>query len=151
RRAERGNQAAMTEDVAPTSKKLHYAWVVVAVTFMAMLVAAGTRAAPSVMLVPWEEEFGWSRATISFAIAIQLMLFGLVGPFSAGFIDRFGLRRTVALGLLMLAAGMGLLPFVTASWQLQPILGLFMGLSTGALAMVMAAIVANRWFVERRG
>ena len=141
----------MTEDALPTAKKLHYAWVVVGVTFMAMLVAAGTRAAPSVMIVPWEEEFGWSRATISFAIAVQLMIFGLVGPFSAGFIDRFGLRRTMVFGLAMLAMGMGLLPFVTAAWQLQPILGLFMGLSTGALAMVMAAIVSNRWFVERRG
>ena len=141
----------MTEDALPIPKKLHYSWIVVAVTFMAMLVAAGTRAAPSVMIVPWEQEFGWSRATISFAIAVQLMIFGLVGPFSAGFIDRFGLRRTMVIGLGMLAIGMGLLPSVTEPWQLLPILGLFMGLSTGALAMVMAAIVSNRWFIARRG
>ncbi len=132
-------------------QKLHHGWIIVAVTFVAMLVAAGVRSAPSVLIVPWENEFGWSRATISFAIAVQLMLFGLVGPFSAGFIDRFGLRRTMVVGLVMMLIGMGLLPFVTASWQLQPILGIFMGLSVGALAMVMAAMVANRWFVARRG
>lgn len=141
----------MLEEALPAPKKLHYGWIVVAVTFVAMLVAAGTRAAPSVLIVPWEEEFGWSRATISFAIAVQLMIFGLVGPFSAGFIDRFGLRRTMIIGLGMLAMGMGLLPSITAPWQLLPLLGLFMGLSTGALAMVMAAMVANRWFIERRG
>lgn len=137
--------------VQPGPGKLHYGWIVVAVTFVAMLVAAGVRSAPSVLIVPLENEFGWSRATISFAIAIQLMMFGLVGPFSAGFIDRFGLRRTMVVGLLMMAVGMGLLPLVSAPWQLQPILGIFMGLSVGALAMVMAAMVANRWFVARRG
>ncbi len=137
--------------VQPGPGKLHYGWIVVAVTFVAMLVAAGVRSAPSVLIVPLENEFGWSRATISFAIAIQLMMFGLVGPFSAGFIDRFGLRRTMVVGLLMMVVGMGLLPLVSAPWQLQPILGIFMGLSVGALAMVMAAMVANRWFVARRG
>ncbi len=141
----------MAERSLPAPKKLHYGWTVVAVSFVAMLVAAGTRAAPSVLIVPWETEFGWSRATISFAIAVQLMIFGIIGPFSAGFIDRFGLRRTMIASLAMMALGMMLLPFVTASWQLQPILGVFLGLSTGALAMVMAAMVANRWFIERRG
>lgn len=141
----------MAEEIVPAPKKLHYAWIVVAVAFLAMLVAAGTRSAPSVLMVPLENEFGWSRATISFAIAVQLMLFGIVGPFSAGFIDSFGLRRTMVVGLAMMALGMGLMPFITQSWQLQPLLGVFLGLTTGALAMIMAAMVANRWFVERRG
>ena len=141
----------MAETALPAPKKLHYGWIIVAVCFVAMLVAAGTRSAPSVLMVPWEEEFGWSRATISFAIAVQLMIFGLVGPFSAGFIDRFGLRRTMVAGLVMMALGMALLPFINAAWELQPILGVCLGLTTGALAMVMAAMVANRWFVERRG
>ncbi len=141
----------MAEEKLPAPKKLHYGWIVVAVSFVAMLVAAGTRSAPSVLMVPWESEFGWSPATISFAIAVQLMIFGIVGPFSAGFIDRFGLRRTMVAGLGTMALGMLLLPFANAAWQLQPILGVFLGLTTGALAMVMAAMVASRWFVERRG
>jgi sugar phosphate permease len=141
----------MAEEALPSPKKLHYGWIVVAVSFVAMLVAAGTRSAPSVLMVPWESEFGWSRATISFAIAVQLMIFGIVGPFSAGFIDRFGLRRTMVAGLAMMTLGMVMLPFVNAAWELQPILGVFLGLTTGALAMVMAAMVASRWFVERRG
>src|SRR5579862_1012523 len=141
----------MAEEILPAPKKLHYGWIVVGVAFIAMLVAAGTRSVPSVLIVPLEQEFGWSRATISFAIALQLMLYGLVGPFSAGFIDRFGLRRTMVGGLAMMATGMALLPFISAPWQLQPILGVFMGLATGALAMIMAAMVSTRWFVERRG
>ena len=98
----------MAEQSLPTPKKLHYGWTVVAVSFVAMLVAAGTRAAPSVLMVPWETEFGWSRATISFAIAVQLMIFGIVGPFSRLTIDDyrrqfetnvFGLLRTLYAGL----------------------------------------------------
>jgi MFS family permease len=141
----------MAEQTLPAPKKLHYAWIVVGVTFLVLLVAAGMRATSSVMIVPWEEEFGWSRAVISFPIAVQLMMFGLVGPFSASFVDRFGLRRTMTGCLCMMLIGMLALPFITAPWQLLPILGLFMGLAVGALAMVMAAIIANRWFFERRG
>jgi predicted MFS family arabinose efflux permease len=141
----------MAEQIVAAPKKLHYAWVVVGVTFVVMLVAAGMRATSAVMLVPWEEEFGWSRAVISFPIAVQLMMFGLVGPFSASFVERFGLRRTMTVCLVMMLIGMLSLPFITASWQLLPILGIFMGLAVGALAMVMAAIIANRWFFARRG
>jgi predicted MFS family arabinose efflux permease len=141
----------MADQVVPVSKKLHYAWVVVGVTFVVMLVAAGMRATSAVMLVPWEDEFGWSRAVISFPIAVQLMMFGLVGPFSASFVERFGLRRTMTVCLVMMLIGMLSLPFITQPWQLLPILGIFMGLAVGALAMVMAAIIANRWFLARRG
>ena len=140
-----------TASAAQRKPGLHYAWIVVGIAFVALLISAGVRSSVTVLIVPWEEEFGWSRATISFAIAIQLMLCGLVGPFSAGFIDRFGLRRTMLGALATMAAGMALLPLVTRSWELLPILGIFIGLSTGALAMVMAAVIANRWFVERRG
>ncbi|HVA13107.1 MAG TPA: MFS transporter [Stellaceae bacterium] len=141
----------MADEALTPPKKLHYAWVVVGVTFLVLLVAAGMRATSAVMIVPWGEEFGWSRAVISFPIAVQLMMFGLVGPFSASFVDRFGLRRTMTACLVMMLIGMLSLPFITAPWQLLPILGIFMGLAVGALAMVMAAIIANRWFLERRG
>src|SRR5467141_1586449 len=75
--------------------KLHYAWVVAAVTFLALLVAAGLRSTPGVLIVPLEAEFGWSRATISFAVGLNIFLYGLIGPFAAAGMDRFGLRRTM--------------------------------------------------------
>lgn len=139
------------EALSAPKPPLHYAWVIVGVTFVVMLVAAGMRATSAVMIVPWGQEFGWSRAVISFPIAVQLMMFGLVGPFSASFVERFGLRRTMLVCLVMMLIGMMSLPFITAPWQLLPILGLFMGLSVGALSMVMAAIIGNRWFIARRG
>ena len=131
--------------------KIHYGWVVVGMSFVALMVAAGMRSAPTVLIVPLESEFGWSRATISLAIALQLLSYGLIGPFSAGCIDRFGLRATMVGALALTLIGMGFTPFITAPWNLWPIWGLALGSGTGAAAMVMAAVVANRWFVARRG
>src|SRR5579875_3251617 len=142
----------MTEAQAPTARtKIHYGWVVVGISFAGMMVAAGMRSAPSVLIVPLEHEFGWSRATISLAIALQLFLYGLIGPFSAGCIDRFGLRKTLVGALLLTLVGIGFTPFIRASWDLWPLWGVALGSGTGAAAMVMAAMVANRWFVARRG
>jgi sugar phosphate permease len=140
--------SAVPSSAAP---RLHYGWVVVGITFFVLLAASGVRNAPSVFIVPLEHEFGWSRAAISLPISLGLLVYGIVGPFSAAFIDRFGIRPVVitALGLLLL----GLVPtmFITAIWQLTLLWGIFLGLGTGIAAMILAAIVSNRWFVKRRG
>ena len=88
-----------------SAKKLHYAWIVAGVTFVVLLLTAGIRAAPGVLIVPLESEFHWSRATISFAVAVNLLLYGLIGPFAAAVIDRWGVRRTMTLALAVTAAG----------------------------------------------
>ena len=98
--------------------KLHYAWVVAGVTFSTLLVAAGLRATPGVLIVPLEAEFGWSRTTISFAIGVNIFLYGLIGPFAAAVMDRFGLRRTILRALAGIAAGVALTPLMTRPWQL---------------------------------
>ncbi|MBM3116996.1 MFS transporter [Jeongeupia naejangsanensis] len=131
--------------------RLHYGWIVIAVTFLVMLITAGTRATPSVMMVPLEHEFGWSRATISAALSINLALFGLMGPFAAAAMLRFGLRRTVLTALTILSAAIALSSLMQATWQLQLIWGLIVGCATGATAMTLGATVVNRWFAQRRG
>src|SRR5258707_15393108 len=79
--------------------RLHYAWVIVAVTFAVAVITAGVRSTPGVLIVPLEAEFHWSRATISFALGINLLLFGAIGPFAAALMDRFGAGRTITLAL----------------------------------------------------
>lgn len=142
----------MTDAVLkPRRSRLHYGWIMVAVTFLTLLVSAGVRNAPSVLIVPLEHQFGWSRAALSFAIAVALLVYGLVGPFSAGLMERFGIRATTLWALALMLIGFGLTPFATASWQLVPLWGLALGGGTGMAAMVMGAIVANRWFLARAG
>ncbi len=132
-------------------RRLHPAWSVAAVAFVALIGAAGFRAAPGVLMVPLQEEFGTSRSVLSVAVGINLVLFGLTAPFAAALIDRFGIRRVTAIALVLVSAGSALSVFITAGWQLVFTWGLMIGLGTGSMALVFAATVANRWFVKRRG
>jgi predicted MFS family arabinose efflux permease len=131
--------------------RLHYAWIVAGVTFLVLLVTAGIRATPGVLMVPLEAEFGWTSAAISTAIAINLVLFGLIGPFAASLMDRWGLRRLVLCALLLLAASVGLTTLMKSQWQLVLLWGVCVGSGTGVTALVLAAVVANRWFDKHRG
>src|SRR3954470_5446896 len=132
-------------------RRIHPAWVVAAVAFVALLGAAGFRAAPGVLMVPLQDEFGWPRSVLSLAVGANLVLFGLTAPFAAALMERFGIRRVTAGALLLISVGNGCTVFVTASWQLVLLWGVLVGLGTGSMALVFAATVASRWFVERRG
>jgi sugar phosphate permease len=131
--------------------RMHYGWIVAAVIFLALLAAAGVRATPSVLIVPLEQAFGWTRATISLAISINIFLYGLMGPFAAALMQRIGIRRTVAAALGLMAATIAASTFITAPWQLIVTWGFLIGLTSGTVALVLGATVVNRWFVTRRG
>ena len=128
-----------------------YAFVVVGVIFLALLISSGLRSAPSVMMLPLEDAFGWRRDTISSAAAIGIFLYGLAGPFAAAFMERFGLRRTL-MGALLLMSGSTLLSLgMTQPWQLIATWGVMSGIGTGAVATVLGATIVNRWFKTNRG
>lgn len=131
--------------------RIHPAMLVATVAFVALLGAAGFRAAPSVLMIPLQDEFGWSRGLLSVAVGVNLVLFGLTAPFAAALMDRFGVRRVVACALILVAAGSGLTVLVRHQWQLIACWGVLVGLGTGSMALVFAATVASRWFVRRRG
>ena len=132
-------------------KRLHPAWIVAACTFVVLLVSAGVRATPGVLIVPLEAEFGWSRATISFAVAVNILLYGMMGPFAAAVIERFGMRRTVGTALALLSLGVALTPLMTRPWHLVLLWGVVVGSGSGVVALVLASIVASRWFSTSRG
>ncbi|HWH68469.1 MAG TPA: MFS transporter, partial [Candidatus Sulfotelmatobacter sp.] len=131
--------------------RIHYGWIIVAVTFLTMLGASGIRSTPGVLMLPLEREFGWDRATVSLAVSINLILFGLFGPFAASVMERIGMRATMASALLLLASAVGLTTWIGSPWHLQLLWGVLVGLGSGALSGWVAATVSNRWFVERRG
>lgn len=136
---------------ASKRRRIHPAWWVAAVAFLALLAAAGFRAAPGALMVPLHDDFGWSTSVMSLAVSINLVLYGLTSPFAAALMDRFGIRQVVAVALALVAAGAGGSVIMTASWQLLIFWGLLIGLGTGSMALIFAATIANRWFVHRRG
>ena len=136
---------------SPRSRRIHPAWIVAAVGFLALVGAAGFRAAPSVMMVPLEQEFGWNRTTISTAIGLNILLYGLMAPFAAALMARFGMRKVTAFALIMIASGSALSTLVVSPWMLMMTWGVMIGLGTGSMAMVFAATITNTWFYARKG
>ena len=132
-------------------RRVHHAWVVAGVAFLALVGAAAFRAAPGPLMVPLHSDLGWSMVTMSAAVSVNLVLYGLTAPFAAALMQRFGLRRVTSAALVLVAAGAGLSVFVRAAWQLTLTWGVLVGLGTGSMALVFAATVANAWFVRRRG
>src|SRR6201996_8489835 len=134
-----------------STRKLHYAWIVLGVTFICLLISAATRATPSILIVPLEKEFGWSPPTISLAISLNILLYGLIGPFAAGFINRYGPRRMMAASAILI--GLGTLATITIKhpWQLFALWGVLVGVGTGIIAIVLGATVVQRWFYAHRG
>lgn len=131
--------------------RIHPAWWAAAVTFLALVGAAGFRAVPGVLMDPLHQEFGWSTTTISAAISVNMALYGLTSPFAAALMERFGIRAVVTAALLVVASGSGLTVFMTASWQLVLCWGVLVGLGTGSMALALVATVTGRWFVTHRG
>jgi sugar phosphate permease len=129
----------------------HYAWLIVAVTFLTLLTTAGIRSTPGVLIVPLEHEFGWSRATISLAVSVNLLLYGLMGPFAAAFFDKIGVRRTMAIALTLLALGVSATTLMTKPWHMVLIWGVVVGCGAGMTAYSLSATVVTRWFSKSQG
>jgi predicted MFS family arabinose efflux permease len=129
----------------------NYAFVVVGLIFTCLLIAAGLRSAPGVLLLPWANDFGWSRGIISAAAAIGIFLFGLMGPFAAALMLSFGVRRVLIAALALMSAATGLSYFMTSPWELVLTWGVMSGLAGGCVAMTLGATIVNRWFISHRG
>ncbi|MER7514934.1 MFS transporter [Streptomyces sp. NPDC126499] len=135
----------------PRTPRIHRAWFVAAVTFVTIVGAAAFASLPGLLIEPLHSEFRWSRGTIGFAVSVNLALYGLTAPFAAALMDRFGIRRVVAVALSVIALGSLLTVWMTAPWQLVLYWGVLVGLGSGSMALAFAATVTNRWFVARRG
>src|SRR6201991_4682265 len=132
-------------------RNIHYGWVMVGVTVLTALISAGTVGAPGVFIVPLQHEFGWTTAEISSALSIRFILFGLMAPFAAALMNRYGLRNVALTAQLVVVSGLLASLMMTQVWQLMLLWGVVIGLGTGMTALVLGATVAARWFVARRG
>jgi MFS family permease len=133
------------------TRDIHYGWVMVAVTFLTSLISSASVGAPGVFILPLEKEFGWTTTQISSALSIRLLLFGLMAPFAAALMARFGLRNVVVSALAIIVAGLVASLAMTQAWHLILLWGFVVGFGTGMTAMVLGATVATRWFTARRG
>ena len=132
-------------------KRIHPAWIAAGITWFTLVASAGYRSAPSVLIVPLEDSFGWSRSQISLAISINILLYGLTAPFAAALMERFTVRKVVMSALSAVSLGAFLTIFMNKPWHLILLWGVVVGIGTGSMALVFAATIASRWFMQRRG
>jgi MFS family permease len=132
-------------------QKLHPAWIVAGITFFTLFATAGFRSAPSVLILPLEEDLGWRRDVISAAVAVNVLFYGFTAPFAAALMERFTVRKVVMAALATVGTGALGTIWMTKSWQFMFLWGVVVGIGTGSMALVFAATVANRWFVKKRG
>jgi sugar phosphate permease len=132
-------------------QKIHRAWIVAAVTFLTLIAAAAFRSTTSVMFEPLETEFDWTRSQTSFAVTLNLIFYGLTAPFAAVLMERYSVKRVALGALVLIGIGTALTVWMSELWQLVLYWGVFVGAGTGGLALVFASVVANRWFVDKRG
>jgi len=130
---------------------IHPAWIAFGATFVTLAASAGYRAAPSVLIVPLQDAFGWSRSTISLAVSINVLLFGLTAPFAAALMERFTIRKVVMVALTTVGIGSISTIFMNRPWHLMLLWGVVVGVGTGSMALVFAANIANRWFIAKKG
>jgi len=130
---------------------IHPAWIAAIVTFFTLVATAGFRSAPSVLILPLQDAFGWRRDEISLAVSVNVLLFGLTAPFAAALMERFGIRRVIMTALTVVGFGATSTIFIQHPWQLVALWGVVVGVGTGSMALVFAASIANRWFIKRRG
>jgi len=130
---------------------IHYGWVVVAVTFVVALTTAGAIGLPGALILPLSKEFGWDVSQISGALALRIVLFGLMAPFSAALIERYGVKRIIGAAIALIIGGLLLALTMSRPWQLFLYWGIIVGFGTGMTALVMGAIVSARWFTQKRG
>lgn len=136
---------------SPPVRRMYYGWVVVGVVFTAIIMAAGLRALPGPLMKPLEDEFGWDRATISIAVSLNLLLFGLLGPLVGRVTDRHGPKPVMLAGLVAGSVGVLGITVSQTPWQLWLLWGVLGGMGAGASTGVVVATVASRWFTKRRG
>ena len=132
-------------------RNIHFAWVIVVITFLTALTSSAALGLPGALMQPLGKEFSWNTEQISSALSLRFALFGLMGPFAAILMERYGLRNVVCTALALVASGMILATQMTAFWQLVALWGVVLGLGSGMTALVLSAVVANRWFDKRRG
>jgi MFS family permease len=130
---------------------LHYGWVVAGATFLSGLIMAGAVGAPGIFIIPLQKEFGWTTSDISAALAVRFFLFGIIAPFAAALMNKYGVRKVVLVAQAIVAACLVASLWMTSLWHLLLLWGVGVGIGTGMTALVLGATVATRWFVARRG
>jgi sugar phosphate permease len=129
----------------------HYAWTILLLCFFAILCAQGVRLSFGAFVRPWEDAFDASRGTITLIGSLSFLVYGGSQPFVGRAVDRFGIRRTLVVSSLLVAAGLALSAAAQSPAQLAVTYGVLASLGFGGASGVAASVAVTYWFTQRRG
>ncbi len=136
---------------AAKSHKFFYGWYIVAIIFITMLTAYGIRFSFSVFYVAILEDFGWTRAETAGMFSINMVVYGLSSALGGFLVDRFGGRKVLSTGGLLLAATLLGMSRAASLWQFYVLYGVILGLVLSSMGYVAFATLLAPWFRRRRG
>lgn len=132
-------------------KRLHYAWVIVSVTFLILLAVQGVRLSFGAFVEPWERQFSMDRSTISLISTMSFIVYGISQPVIGRLVDKWGARAVLAWSALLTGVSIFLTYLVTSPWQLFLLYGLGVSLGVGGASNVAASVLVVNWFGKKRG
>ena len=132
-------------------KKISYGWFVLAASFFVLFISMGARNSLGVFILPMSDDFGWSRGTISIALAIGWLANGVTQPLIGHIYDRYGARLVISVSLFVVGASSMLLSGTNNLLFLIVVYGLVMSVAAGGASLVTIHALMARWFYRRRG
>ncbi len=131
---------------------IYYGWILVAVLGVTTVISYGTTSyAFGVLLVPITTETHWSRAELSGALSLSILLAGVLGVPVGHLVDRFGARALMTVGSLVSGLGLIALASVQQVWQFDLLWGVGLGLGTALTFYSVSFTVVANWFERQRG
>jgi len=119
--------------------------------FNVLLVSGGSRFAIGLTLKPMAIDFDWSRSTISLAVFVSLVVSSTCMYLSGRLADRFNLTHVLAAGLLISAAGIGLISYTSLPWLAFVLYGIIFAFGNGLTSLTPVGVLITRWFPDRIG
>jgi MFS family permease len=131
--------------------RIHYAWVILLLTFIALLSAQGVRLSFGAFITPWENEFHTNRSVISLIAFVSYAVFGVSQPFIGKLIDRYGVRNVLSSNILLIGVTTICTFFVNHPWQLLILYGVMASIGFGGASNVVGSVAIANWFIKKRG
>jgi sugar phosphate permease len=129
----------------------YYGWIVVGVAFVTMAICVNARTAFSLLFPPILDEFGWERGVTAGAFSFGFIVSGVLSPLLGRFMDRYGPRIVMEIGVAATAAGLLLATFASEPWHVYVTLGMLVGAGSTFTGYTGQALFLPHWFVRGRG
>ncbi len=145
------DETALREpETTPRKSPLFYGWTIVGICFLTLAVGGSTTGSFSIFYVAVLKEFHWSRADTAGAFSLSMLVFSVCGPLVGWLMDRFGARRVMPFGVIVLTIGVLSSNFISSLWHLYLFYGILMAAGVTHIGFIPNVLIISNWFFRHR-